>query len=279
MTEHGGHPRGEDEPGRAAQPPAPDTAGFGEIEALEQEAVEQQAEQDAAQWGEASRSEPRWPASLAVASSMALYVVLPQRLITGLGPRWLVPTLEGALGVALLVAGPRRLSRKSGRLRSLAILLIAMVNLANLVSLCELLNLLLAKHPGGRALIFASVPVWLTNVLVFALWYWELDRGGPVARLGVHRRQPDFLFPQMTAPGATTPDWSPSFLDYLYTSFTNATAFSPTDTMPLTAWAKTLMMVQSLASLSTVALVGVAGREHPGVTTAPKVQSPDAAAP
>src|SRR6202035_1067567 len=125
----------------------------------------------------------------------------------------------------------------------------------NLVSLVDLLNALLAKHPAGRALIYASVPVWLTNVLVFALWYWELDRGGPVARQQEHRRQPDFLFPQMNAPAATTSDWDPSFLDYMYTSFTNATAFSPTDTMPLTAWAKSLMMVQSLASLLTVALV------------------------
>ena len=99
------------------------------------------------------------------------------------------------------------------------------------------------------------MPIWITNVLVFGLWYWELDRGGPVARLEAHRRQPDFLFPQMTAPDATTPDWTPTFLDYLYTSFTNATAFSPTDTMPLTAWAKLLMMVQSLASLLTVSLV------------------------
>jgi uncharacterized membrane protein len=76
-----------------------------------------------------------------------------------------------------------------------------------------------------------------------------------VARLEAKRRQPDFLFPQMTAPDATTPDWSPQFLDYLYTSFTNATAFSPTDTMPLTPWAKMLMMAQSLASLLLVALV------------------------
>jgi len=251
VADQGGRSRGEDEPASERQAPAPGTAGFGEIEALEQEAVEQSQ----AAWGEPSKVEPRWPASVAVVAAMALYLVLPQRLITGMGPRWLVPTLEGVLGVALLVAGPRRLSRESARLRSLAILLIAMVNLANLVSLCELLNLLLSKNPGGRALIFASLPVWLTNVLVFALWYWELDRGGPVARLRVQRRQPDFLFPQMSVPGATTPGWSPSFLDYLYTSFTNATAFSPTDTMPLTAWAKTLMMVQSLASLLTVALV------------------------
>jgi uncharacterized membrane protein len=213
---------------------------------------------DEAEWGERARSEPRWPASLAVAVAIALYFALPDTLITGLGPRWLIPALEGALGVSLLLANPR-MSIQSRRLRLLTITLIALVNLANVVSLAELVRQLLAHNarhaPGGRDLIYASVPIWITNVIVFALWYWELDRGGPVARLQPRRRQPDFLFPQMTAPDSTTPEWSPAFIDYLFTSFTNATAFSPTDTMPLTPWAKLLFMVQSLASLLTVALV------------------------
>ncbi len=217
-----------------------------------------EARRDAAEWGERARSEPRWPATLAVGVSVALYFALPDRLISGLGPRWLIPTLEGVLGASLLIANPR-LSRESRRLRPVAITLIAFVNLANVVSLGELVHELLAVNHqsslGGRPLIYASVPVWVTNVLVFALWYWELDRGGPVARLEPDRRQPDFLFPQMTAPDATGPDWSPTFVDYLFTSFTNATAFSPTDTMPLTSWAKLLFMAQSLASLLTVALV------------------------
>jgi hypothetical protein len=191
-----------------------------------------------------------------VGAAIGLYFALPDKLISGLGPRWLIPSLEGVLGAALLIANPR-LSKESLRLRPVTITLIAFVNMANVVSLAELVNELLAAHhhPAGRDLIYASVPVWITNVLVFGLWYWELDRGGPVRRLRAERRQPDFLFPQMTAPDATVADWSPTFLDYLYTSFTNATAFSPTDTMPLTAWAKILMMVQSLASLLTVALV------------------------
>jgi len=218
-----------------------------------------EARREGAEWGERAGSEPRWPASLAVVAAIALYVILPNRLIAGLGPRWLVPTIEGLLVVALLVASPRRLPAESARLRTVAIMLIAFVNLANVVSLGQLVHELLAVHrgaaPGGHALIYASAPVWLTNVLVFGLWYWELDRGGPAARLRAQRRQPDFLFPQMTAPDATTPDWAPTFLDYLYVSFTNATAFSPTDSMPLTAWAKILMMVQSLASLLTVAIV------------------------
>ncbi len=140
--------------------------------------------------------------------------------------------------------------------RAAAILLISLINFANVVSLVELIHALLySSKVGGRVLVYASVPIWLTNVLVFALWFWELDRGGPSARLHAHHREPDFLFPQMSLPQAAESGWFPTFLDYLYTSFTNATAFSPTDTMPLTAWAKLLMMAQSFASLLTVALV------------------------
>jgi len=187
--------------------------------------------------------------------AIVLQVVLPNRVIQGLGPRWLIPVLEGALLVALIVANPGRITRESRALRSLSIVLIAIITLANVVALGELINALLHHTPAnGRSLVFASVPIWLTNVIVFGLWYWELDRGGVAARLHQRHRQPDFLFPQMSNPGSS-PRWTPDFLDYLYTSFTNATAFSPTDTMPLTAWAKVLMMVQSLASLLTVAVV------------------------
>jgi uncharacterized membrane protein len=133
--------------------------------------------------------------------------------------------------------------------------LIALITIANVVSLTELIHsLLYVPKTAGRPLVYASVPIWLTNVIVFGLWYWELDRGGPAARQEPERRQSDFLFPQMSTPGSA-PGWVPSFLDYLYTSFTNATAFSPTDTMPLTPWAKLLMTLQSLASLLTVAVV------------------------
>ncbi len=210
---------------------------------------------DQAQWGVASISEHRWPATVAVLVAIALQIVLPNTVIRGLGPRWLLPALEGALAIALTIATPGRITRESSILRSLSIVLIAVITVANVVALGELVNALLNHtRAGGRSLVFASVPIWLTNVIVFGLWYWELDRGGPAARLLTRHRQPDFLFPQMSNPGAS-PRWTPDFLDYLYTSFTNATAFSPTDTMPLTPWAKLLMMVQSLASLLTVALV------------------------
>ncbi len=97
--------------------------------------------------------------------------------------------------------------------------------------------------------------VWLTNVIVFALGYWELDRGGPAARAMARKTHPDFLFSQMTVPELIHKDWEPGFVDYLYLSFTNATAFSPTDTLPLSRWAKLLMMAESLVSLITVALI------------------------
>jgi uncharacterized membrane protein len=206
-------------------------------------------------WGVPSETEHRWPAIGALAVAVALQVVLPDRIIRGLGPRWLVPALEGVLLVALIIANPGRITRESRSIRSVSLLLIALITIFNLISLAELVNALLSStKAGGRPLIFASIPIWLTNVIVFGLWYWELDRGGPARRLRSRHRRPDFLFPQMSAYGAA-PGWTPDFFDYLYTSFTNATAFSPTDTMPITAWAKLLMMLQSLASLLMVALV------------------------
>ncbi len=208
-----------------------------------------------AAWGVASVQEHRLSATAAAVVAAALQVVLPDKVIVGLGPRWLLPALEVALAAVLLLAVPGRITRESAKLRVASLGLIALINAANVVSLVELIDALIqGTSSGGRALVYASVPIWLTNVIVFGLWYWELDRGGPAARLRLDHRQPDFLFPQMAARGAA-PGWTPTFLDYLYTSFTNATAFSPTDTMPLSATAKLLMMLQSLASLLTVALV------------------------
>jgi hypothetical protein len=133
---------------------------------------------------------------------------------------------------------------------------VAIVTVANLINLGLLVHVMVSGHvSNGRELVFAAVAIWLTNVIVFSLWYWQLDRGGPQARHDPDHREPDFLFPQMTTPGSAGPGWAPSFVDYFYVSFTNATAFSPTDTMPLTVAAKALMTAQSGASLLTIALV------------------------
>ena len=210
---------------------------------------------DRAAWGVPSGGESRWPPLVAIVTAIALQVVLPNRLVEGLGPKWLVPALEIVLLVAVAIANPHRVDRAQSNLRLLSLAMIALITAVNVVALAELIRALLdSTTAGGRTLVFASVPIWLTNVIAFGLWYWELDRGGVTARRMPDHRGPDFLFPQMTTPGSA-PGWAPQFLDYLYTSFTNATAFSPTDTMPLTSRAKMLMMVQSLASLLTVALV------------------------
>ncbi len=213
-------------------------------------------------WGEPSRGEARWPASLAVVAAVVLYLTLPVKLQT-FGPemwwlleRWSLPVLEFILLLSLTIAAPRRRAGEPRWQRYGAVALIALVNVANVISLVLLVDSLL--HGGGKngeTLLLSSIDIWLTNVLVFALWYWELDRGGPDDRSHSRHRRPDFLFPQMITPHCTRKHWTPLFMDYLYVSFTNATAFSPTDTMPLTPWAKALMTIQALASLLTVALV------------------------
>jgi uncharacterized membrane protein len=183
-----------------------------------------------------------------------LYVTLPDRFT--LGPGWLFPVLELAMLVPLASSAPTRHAQETKFHRIGSIALIAVVSLANVVSLVLLvIGLLEGAQTGGTPLVFAAMQIWVTNVLVFGLWYWELDRGGPAARCRADHREPDFLFPQMATPAAAPASWSPRFLDYLYLAFTNATAFSPTDTLPLTLWAKALMLVQSVASLLTVVFV------------------------
>lgn len=205
-------------------------------------------------WGVPAPPRTYWPARAAVLVAMSLYLVLPDLLIPY--PRWIVPTLEGLVLVALTLVVPHRTTVDHPARRILAIVLIALISAANTVSLGLLIHELLhGAAQEGRLLILSSIAIWLTNVIGFGLWYWELDRGGPFERHSSTHREPDFLFPQMTTAGAGPPTWAPRFVDYLYVSLTNATAFSPTDTMPLTVMAKSLMAVQAIASLLTVAVV------------------------
>jgi uncharacterized membrane protein len=201
--------------------------------------------------------EPRWPASLAVAAAIVLYITLPEKLTAG--PGWVMPALESALVISLTLKAPYRLREEARLIRFASLLLIGLVNLANVVSLALLVHVVLSGGAvTGRTLIYSGIQIWLTLILVFALWYWELDRGGPTVRGHEDERTPDFLFPQMATPELRQPSWMPLFVDYLYVSFTNATAFSPTDTMPLTSRAKMLMLVEALASITTIVMV--AGR-------------------
>jgi uncharacterized membrane protein len=206
-------------------------------------------------WQRATAGENRLPVAAVIAAAIVLQVILPRHL--AFKPTWLLPVLEVLLAIGLIAANPRRIDRTSTALRAASLALIALISLANAWSSGKLVNGLLNGTEGDNAhtLLASGAIVYLTNIIVFALWYWEWDRGGPVARKEGLRRYPDFMFPQMAQPDLAPPDWEPTFLDYLYTSFTNATAFSPTDTMPLSRWAKMLMLLQSAVSLLTVALV------------------------
>ena len=188
-----------------------------------------------------------------------------------LGPRWLAPGLEIALLVPLSIATrwnqlqARRaviddhwhaIVRHRRMIRALALLLTAVITIMNFGALFELVRALLAgKSENGTTLLLDAVNIWVTNVIVFALWFWGIDRGGPEL-LGISTKSlPEFLFPQMTIDRGEERPFLPGFVDYLFLSFTNATAFSPTDTLPLSPRAKLLMMAEALISLLTIALV------------------------
>jgi uncharacterized membrane protein len=198
--------------------------------------------------------DPFWPAQLAVAVAIALSLTLSDQLT--LGPHVLLPAVEAVLLAALVVVVPSRATRHDRRRRAFALGFIGLVSATTIFSLVRLVHFLVAGgHAGGERLIESGAVLWLTNVLLFAVWYWEMDGGGPVARKLHPARFPDFLFPQRDSPGHAPADWRPGFVDYLYTSLTNSMAFSPTDTLPLTGTAKTLMGIQSVTALMTIGLV------------------------
>lgn len=209
--------------------------------------------------------EPRWHAGLAVLAALVLYVTLPPKVVVG--PVWVLPLVLLVILVPLMLVSPHRHQEATWQ-RWLSIAHIAVLNGFNVATIVLLFAWQLSEHHGrhlsGEQLLQAAVQIWLTNVIVYALWYWELDAHGPDVRahaeLDQEMRRADFLFPQM----ALQPDirdrlrWKPAFLDYVFLSFTNATAFSPTDTFPLTRFAKVLMMAEALTSLVTIAII--AGR-------------------
>lgn len=206
-------------------------------------------------WRRRTAGEPRWAVSAAIVGALALQATLPSSL--AMPPRWVLPAVGAVLLVGLLVANPRVREPHAPALRASSLVLTAVLSLANAVSAVRLVVAL------GRGTATEDAPlllrwggaIWLTNVIVFGLWYWELDRGGAAARASGTRVHPDLLFPQMSSPELAPPDWEPRFLDYFYVAFTNATAFSPTDVLPLTRWAKMTMLLQSAVSVVTVVLV------------------------
>jgi hypothetical protein len=206
-------------------------------------------------WRRHTEGEPRWPAALAIVAMIVVQWLLPDRLSPG--PRWLLPAIEMATVVVLVIADPARMRRDTPALRILALFLISVASLGTAWSVAMLIRDIITGYDVGDAagLLGTGAGIYLMNVLTFAVWFWELDRGGPVARARGTDPYPDFLFPPMTAPEMVHKDWEPKFLDYLYVSFTNATAFSPTDTLPLSRWAKTGMALESAIALATAALV------------------------
>jgi hypothetical protein len=208
--------------------------------------------------------ESRWEAAPAVA------LVLAMQLLLALVSRnqdwklwvfpwwvWLIPVVpEALLLLPLAWQRPRRRLEQLGRRRTVALALLAVVSAANaLLLLGVIASLVRGDEESGAQLLLKAITVWTTNVITFGLWYWAFDRGGPVRRLRADPPPPDFQFPQMENPQLASPDWQPELVDYVYVSFTNSIAFSPTDAMPLSRWAKLLMLAESALSSITILLV------------------------
>lgn len=204
-------------------------------------------------WIRPHRGEQRWSVLAVIAIAIVLQILLPDQFV--LRPRTAAPILEALLSLILLIRNPGPLDEHRPRLRTVSLVVIGILALTNVVSTALLVHVIVTGVKVSAVKLLASgAAIWVTNVIVYSLWYWEFDRGGPVARAHASRHTPDFLFPQMSD-SRIDPKWKPTFIDYLYVSFTNATAFSPTDTMPLSRWAKLLMLAQSVISLLTVGLV------------------------
>ena len=212
-----------------------------------------------------AKGENRLPPALAVVVAALAYALLPDTVL--FAPRLVIPAVEVALLIALLVTNPRRLVRQTRWSRIVSVLLVGVVITTNLVTLGLLIHSLVSAQTKGTTLLVAAMQVWLTNVIGFGLLFWELDRGGPVTRREARRDKlpaADWRFSQdenddtiteVAATSSAKSGWIPIFLDYLYLSVTNSSAFSPTDTMPLTNRAKILMAIEATAALLTSLLI------------------------
>ena len=206
---------------------------------------------------QASRLEPRWPVLLAILLVVGLLALMPGRI--RLFPFWF-PYVIGIIvivpiaAVGLMAARALWISVE----RTVTILFCVVMGMITLANLTNLINAMVYKSAeiSGIQLLTSSISVWVANVLMFSLLYWQIDRGGPESRVNNAETRPDWLFPQEGAPTESVPpDWSPVFVDYLFLSYSTATAFSTTDVMPLTSRAKMLMMLESTISLMTIVVV------------------------
>lgn len=209
-------------------------------------------------WLSPGNPESRWPVFVALVAAMALQLAIPKQYTVV--DRWPLISLELLLLVVLTIINPVRLTRSTRIGHAATLVLLAAITLDNAASAAILdYRILSGQISNDPAVLLGSGgAIFLTNIIVFGIWYWETDLGGPFGRSGVNpatQRYPDFMFPQTDKPDLAPDDWEPRFLDYLYVSFTNVVAFSPTDTMPLTRRAKAMMALQSAIAVSTLALV------------------------
>jgi len=213
------------------------------------------AEHRVPSWLRPGDPENRWPVLIAIVAVVVIQHSIPLQYTVL--PRWPLIGMELLLLVVTFVVNPMRMSRRTTVGRWASLVLTAAITVDNTASAVVLAKRILSGEVSNNAavLLGGGAAIFVTNVIAFGIWYWELDRGGPFARRSGEKPYPDFLFPQMTDPSKARPDWRPTFVDYLYVSFTNVVAFSPTDTMPLARWAKGMMTVQALVSTTTIALV------------------------
>jgi hypothetical protein len=204
----------------------------------------------------AAGGEKRWPMALTLVIATVLPFLLPPKF--SLGPRWIIPAVEALLLVALVIADPGRIDRRSTLVRALSIGLVAILVAGAAGVTARLVVDLIRGGPEtnspGQLLRVGSV-VWIYVIITFSFLYWELDSRGPETRARTDPEFPDFAFPEHLNSHVARPGWRPEFFDYLYLGFTNATAFSPTDVMPLSRWAKLAMAVQATACLAVMGLV------------------------